>query len=72
RGELYDKGGDLAMAGMSRRTPILANRPPLEIDKPRLRSLWGTRIWPKARRSVPRSRAAAGSPGSACGGSSPP
>ena len=30
--ELYDKGGDLALAEMSRRKPILANRTPLEIE----------------------------------------
>src|SRR5580704_4734650 len=50
-------------------------RPAGEIDKPRLRSSLETRIWPKAgcsRESAMRSRAASGSPGSACGGSSPP
>jgi hypothetical protein len=30
--EPYDKGGDLALAEMSRRKPILANRTPLEIE----------------------------------------
>jgi transposase InsO family protein len=30
--ELYDKGGDLALAEMSRRKPILANRTPPEIE----------------------------------------
>ena len=31
--ELYDKGGDLALAEMSRRKPILANRVAPEIEK---------------------------------------
>src|ERR1700730_5383482 len=30
--ELYDKGGDLALAEMSHRKPILANRTPPEIE----------------------------------------
>jgi hypothetical protein len=30
--EPYDKGGDLALAEMSRRKPILATRTPLEIE----------------------------------------
>ena len=39
--ELYDKGGDLALAEMSRRKPILANRLAPEIEKAVVEPTWG-------------------------------
>jgi hypothetical protein len=44
--EFYDKGGDLALAEMSRRKPILASRTPLEIGAQIIRSPWAAGLWP--------------------------